>query len=116
LIARHESLRTSFGMMAEEPVQVVHDNVKFEIEYYSLATDDTENTEERKQEVKEILQDKKLPTANVQRQLPTDFLRPFDLSKAPLLRVGLMESGKEEHILMLDMHHIITDGTSQEIF
>ncbi|NIM18205.1 MAG: hypothetical protein GTO45_39900, partial [Candidatus Aminicenantes bacterium] len=77
---------------------------------------DTENTEERKQKLKEILQDKKSPTANVQRQLPTDFLRPFDLSLAPLLRVGLIKSSKGQHILMLDMHHIITDGTSQEIF
>ncbi|NIQ70740.1 MAG: AMP-binding protein, partial [Candidatus Aminicenantes bacterium] len=91
LINRHESLRTSFGMMAEEPVQMVHDNVKFEIEYYSA-------------------------TEAVGDRSPKYFLRPFDLSKAPLLRVGLIESGKEQHILMLDMHHIITDGTSQEIF
>jgi amino acid adenylation domain-containing protein len=92
LIDRHESLRTSFGMMAEEPVQLVHDHVKFEIEYYSSATG--------------AVGDRSLKY----------FPRPFDLSKAPLLRVGLIESGREQHILMLDMHHIITDGTSQEIF
>ncbi|NIM15215.1 MAG: amino acid adenylation domain-containing protein [Candidatus Aminicenantes bacterium] len=116
LISRHESLRTSFAMMDGEPVQVLHDEVKFEVDYYSLATDDTENTEERKQKSKEILQDKKLPTANVQRLLPPDFLRPFDLSKAPLVRVGLIKIEEAKHLLMVDMHHIITDGTSQEIF
>ncbi|HLP45258.1 MAG TPA: condensation domain-containing protein, partial [Candidatus Kapabacteria bacterium] len=43
------------------------------------------------------------------------FIRPFDLSRAPLLRVGLIieTERKNGHILMLDIHHIITDGNSQ---
>ena len=44
-----------------------------------------------------------------------NFIRPFDLSKGPLLRVGLIQINPSEHILMLDMHHIITDGVSQGI-
>jgi amino acid adenylation domain-containing protein len=40
------------------------------------------------------------------------FIRPFDLSKAPLFRVGLITVGENRHILILDMHHIIADGTS----
>ncbi|HLP62681.1 MAG TPA: amino acid adenylation domain-containing protein [Candidatus Deferrimicrobium sp.] len=45
------------------------------------------------------------------------FVRPFDLSRAPLLRVGLINEAEEKngHILMLDMHHIITDGNSQVV-
>jgi tyrocidine synthetase-3 len=43
------------------------------------------------------------------------FVRPFDLSQAPLLRLGLKETGPDEHLLILDMHHIIGDGTSMEI-
>ncbi len=39
------------------------------------------------------------------------FMRPFDLSKAPLLRVGVYEN-----TVMIDMHHIITDGSSMPIF
>jgi hypothetical protein len=62
-----------------------------------------------------------LPKAPVTRSpqlaaaLKGSFIRPFDLSRAPLLRVGLMRSGKDKHILMLDMHHIIADGRSTEI-
>jgi amino acid adenylation domain-containing protein len=88
LIRRHETLRTSFAMMEGEPVQEIFPftEVEFEIEYYDLAA----------------------------RQLPTDFVRPFDLSRAPLLLVVLAKEG-EKHILMVDIHHIISDGVSCSI-
>jgi len=41
-----------------------------------------------------------------------DFIRPFDLSRAPLLRVALVSLAKEEYLWLVDMHHIITDGIS----
>jgi amino acid adenylation domain-containing protein/FkbM family methyltransferase len=82
LIARHESLRTTFHMVENEPVQKVHQDVEFEIENF-LATEDTEV-----------------------------FIRPFDLSHVPLLRVGLIEESREKHLLLVDMHHIISDGMS----
>ena len=41
----------------------------------------------------------------------TDFIRPFNLGKAPLLRVGVYEN-----TIMVDMHHIITDGGSMPVF
>jgi hypothetical protein len=44
-----------------------------------------------------------------------DFIRPFDLSQAPLLRVGLIKRDDRHCILMVDMHHIISDGASEEI-
>ncbi|MED4804369.1 non-ribosomal peptide synthetase [Bacillus atrophaeus] len=40
------------------------------------------------------------------------FIRPFDLSKAPLLRAGLIKETDERHLLLVDMHHIISDGVS----
>ncbi|MCP4149528.1 MAG: AMP-binding protein, partial [bacterium] len=45
------------------------------------------------------------------------FFRPFDLKQAPLLRVGLIKikDTPTGQLLLLDMHHIITDGTSQEV-
>jgi hypothetical protein len=49
------------------------------------------------------------------KNLIKDFIRPFDLSHAPLLRVGLIKLEENQHILMVDMHHIIADGTSQMI-
>ncbi len=99
LIERHESLRTSFHLINSEPVQRVHDNseVEFEIEYYDLTTEDTGRGE--------------LATSVIK-----NFIRPFDLSLAPLLRVGVIRVEKEEHILVVDMHHIIHDGVSQVIF
>jgi amino acid adenylation domain-containing protein len=50
-----------------------------------------------------------------QEQTITHFIRAFDLSTAPLLRVGLQKVEEEKFILLLDMHHIITDGASTAI-
>jgi non-ribosomal peptide synthetase component F/acyl carrier protein len=43
------------------------------------------------------------------------FVRAFDLSKAPLLRVGLFKTGKTRHFLVVDMHHIISDAISHQV-
>jgi amino acid adenylation domain-containing protein len=100
LISRHESLRTSFEMIDGEPIQKVHDQVDLEIEYFDM------------KEVKEEQKTEDRPDTH----LSSDFIRPFDLSRAPLLRVGILKEGEEKHIMMLDIHHIITDGFSLRIF
>jgi amino acid adenylation domain-containing protein len=97
LIQRHEPLRTSFLLVNEEPVQRVHDDVEFEMEY--LVNDDGDNVENTNE------------AGMIQR-----FIRPFDLARPPLLRVGLARLEKEKHLLMVDMHHIIKDGSSTGIF
>ncbi|UCH95646.1 MAG: amino acid adenylation domain-containing protein, partial [Candidatus Aminicenantes bacterium] len=84
LVARHESLRTSFHMMDDEPVQKIHNRVEFKIEH-----DGAERY--------------------------ASFIRPFDLSRAPLLRVGLLKMEANQYLLIIDMHHIITDAASQAI-
>jgi tyrocidine synthetase-3 len=91
MIHRHESLRISFHIEGDEPVQRIHDHVEFNVEYYS---------------------------SHSPQDIISHFIRPFDLSNAPLLRVGLIKLKEEmnRHILLLDMHHIIIDGVSQEIF
>jgi amino acid adenylation domain-containing protein len=96
LIERHESFRTSFRMVDDQMVQKIHKEVPFEIEYYDLSS---EGRSERS-EVEEVLR---------------DLIRPFDLSEAPLLRVGLIKKENNEHILLMDMHHIIVDGLSLNI-
>ncbi|NIM14873.1 MAG: amino acid adenylation domain-containing protein [Candidatus Aminicenantes bacterium] len=103
LISRQESLRTSFKVIGvgEEVVQCIHDKVEFEIEYYELATEDTERKEEIIHNSKFIIQN--------------SFIRPFDLSQAPLLRVGLIKL-PASYFLLVDMHHIISDGVSVNIF
>ncbi|MCX6584831.1 MAG: amino acid adenylation domain-containing protein [Candidatus Aminicenantes bacterium] len=83
LIIRHESLRTSFHIIGDEPVQRIHDEVEFKIEILGAGID--------------------------------FFIRPFDLSHAPLCRVGLIKALESKYILVVDMHHIITDGISRDI-
>ncbi|HLP58599.1 MAG TPA: amino acid adenylation domain-containing protein [Candidatus Deferrimicrobium sp.] len=93
LINRHESLRTSFHMLNEAPVQKIHKAVEFKIENYDC---------------EKVIQESPLP-------IITDFVKVFNLSAAPLLRVGFIKTNENEYILMIDMHHIITDGTSQAL-
>ena len=110
LIERHESLRTSFEMINEEAVQKISETVDFEIEYNDLQV--TGADDRWKDEGTRGLAP--LPTGNVSSTIQ-DFIRPFDLSRAPLLRVGLIKLDEEKHILMTDMHHIISDGVSSPI-
>ncbi len=97
LIQRHESLRTSFTTINEEPVQRIHEHVEFEIEYKNSSTNHADYTDEKDNNLHH-------------------FIKPFDLSRAPLIRVALVEKKDEKHLLMVDMHHIVTDGTSMGLF
>ncbi|MCK4258418.1 MAG: non-ribosomal peptide synthase/polyketide synthase [Halanaerobiales bacterium] len=89
LIERHESFRTSFELIEGEIVQKI-DLVDFSVKF------DKVKAEKLDQQVEE-------------------FIRPFDLKKAPLLRVELLEIEKDKYLLMLDMHHIISDGYSIDL-
>ena len=90
LVMRHENFRTSFEMYNEKPVQRIHETTDFELREYHVAPE----------KVNEII---------------SSFIRPFDLSKAPLIRVGIIEVDHQEPVLMVDMHHIVSDGVSHSI-
>ncbi|GEM_PF-4741361 len=90
LIARHESFRTSFEFVDNLPVQLIHDDVDFEVNVTRVSK------------------------INVD-QVRDSFIIPFNLSKAPLLRVSLVDVIDSNPLLMIDMHHIISDGTSHTI-
>ncbi len=92
LIHRHESLRTSFEMRNGEPVQEIHEEVDFAVAYFEAADLERPGLE----------------------AISRDFVKPFDLTRLPLFRVGLITTAKD-NILMIDMHHIISDGTSHKI-
>jgi amino acid adenylation domain-containing protein len=94
LIHRHDSFRTSFTTIDEEPVQRVHETVDFQVDYRDLSANNSVES-----------------SAFVSR-----FISAFDLSCAPLLRIGLFLEGVNRHILVVDMHHIISDGVSIAIF
>jgi malonyl CoA-acyl carrier protein transacylase/acyl carrier protein len=120
LISRHESFRTAFILVEGEPVQRIHSEVNFEIEYYIA---------ERKAQSAERKEERCAPGAKRFASTIKDFVRPFDLTRAPLLRVGLIHlhtppltghpsqegNDEEKYILMVDMHHSISDGTSMGI-
>ncbi|MCK5057808.1 MAG: amino acid adenylation domain-containing protein [Candidatus Aminicenantes bacterium] len=100
IIRRHESLRTSFEDVDGEPMQKIHKLVDFSIEYVDMtraAKNEAEATARQEQWIR-------------------NFVRPFDLSKAPLLRAALLGTGETETILLVDTHHIITDGISMSLF
>lgn len=93
LVRRHESLRTSIAIIDDEPVQQIHPPGKVKLAMWYHKTGEAE--------AKEWVQ---------------DFIKPFDLGKAPFLRVGLVKIGEKKHVLVIDMHHIITDAFSNIIF
>ncbi len=110
LIRRHESLRTSFFLLHDEPVQkiVAASDVPFASEFFDPNEKDTL--------VEPALNDTALMENTTVYDINQRFLRPFDLTQAPLFRVGLIKIAKNSHILMAGMHHIISDGISIDLF
>ena len=104
LIKRHESLRTSFEWVDETPVQRIHNNMAFKIEIF--------DTKKNRSQVTVEVKGKTPHSPYSPQQFMEGFVHSFDLSKAPLLRVGLASLETGRHLLMVDMHHIIADGTS----
>ncbi|TCS97011.1 non-ribosomal peptide synthetase [Hazenella coriacea] len=101
LVNRHEAFRTFFEIVDGEPKQRIQEHVEVEVEY-------THWEEELKIHPDEEMDDQL-------RKMIDSFVRPFDLSQAPLLRVGIIRLRPDLHILLTDMHHIISDGHSVHI-
>lgn len=91
LINRYESLRTSFEIIEGAPRQKISESVPFALEKYVMGEEEA---------------------IDFARE---EFPRSFNLSEAPLLRVGVIKVGENRHIMMVNMHHIIADGTSVSI-
>ncbi|MDB9414004.1 condensation domain-containing protein, partial [Microcystis aeruginosa] len=94
IIQRHESLRTSFQSVDGVPVQVIDPHPVWELAMVDLTGKETEA--------------EKLAYRESQ--------TPFDLTQSPLLRVTLLRLQPEKHILLINMHHIISDGWSIGVF
>ena len=98
IVARHETLRTTFSLVRGESVQVIAETRDQALQVFDLKP----------------LSDN-LRQAEAKRLAEAESRRPFDLSKGPLLRVSLIQLGAEDHILVITMHHIISDGWSMGI-
>jgi acyl carrier protein len=100
IVRRHESQRTTFDAGKDgEPVQVIAASFILNIPTVDLSA---RPEAEREPAVTEI--------AGKEAQTP------FDLSKSPLLRATILKLGTRDHVLLLTMHHIVSDAWSAAIF
>lgn len=95
---RHETLRTNFRMIDGRPVQIIAQAERVKVPVVDL------------RELNEEMR-----ATEVARMAKEESLRPFDLAHDRLLRVTLLRVGDQEHVVLLTMHHIITDGWSMSI-
>nr|WP_253900126.1 non-ribosomal peptide synthetase [Corallococcus carmarthensis] len=95
VVRRHESLRTTFTEHDGQAIQVIHPSLSLELEQVDLRTFDAAHR-----------------AAEARRQAEQEMMRPFDLGRGPLIRTRLFALSEREHILVVTMHHIVSDGWS----
>ncbi|MEO1373456.1 MAG: amino acid adenylation domain-containing protein [Cyanobacteria bacterium J06635_10] len=99
IVCRHEILRTSFPTVNGTPIQVIHPQTTMNIKVVDLQQ--LEVTERE---------------TVLQQQAQLETITPFDLEIAPLIRCSLVQLDAREYVLLLSMHHIISDGWSIGVF
>ncbi|MEO1626728.1 MAG: amino acid adenylation domain-containing protein, partial [Bacteroidota bacterium] len=90
LMSRHEILRTTFHLIDGEPFQKVHPQVELFVEHFQTTSEELTNTFR-------------------------SFTRPFDLTRGPLFRIGVVDVAGRGNFLLFDIHHIISDGLSHQL-
>ena len=98
LVARHETLRTVFQRQSDDSLQQVPAEASLAIEqldFSALSSVEREQAVAREAEQQSVL--------------------PFELSVGPLLRVKLLKLDEQEHVLLLTLHHIVSDGWSMNV-
>jgi amino acid adenylation domain-containing protein len=90
LVDRHEVLRTGFRL--ERPEPFVRDEVQLPLQVIDVHTDE-----------------------DIERIAIAEGARAFPLDQAPLLRALLLRKGEQEHVLVLNLHHLVADGRSVQI-
>ena len=98
MIERHESFRTGFIIVNDEPAQVVKKEVRVPLKTIDLSS---MQAHEKQQKMEEIYRQ--------------EVLTPFDLAEIPLFRTILLKPDESQYVLIFNMHHIISDGWSIEI-
>jgi amino acid adenylation domain-containing protein len=98
VVRRHEILRTNFLTVNGEPRQVIRESTVVEIPLIVLEGTSVDEKE-----------------AEARRLARAETGQGFDLARDPLLRVCLLRFGEHDHLLLLTMHHIITDGWSMGV-
>ncbi|MDZ8110306.1 MAG: amino acid adenylation domain-containing protein [Nostoc sp. DedQUE12a] len=99
ILKRHEIWRTTFKLINGEPVQEITPDLTWHLPIINLEHLSNENWES---EVKQLV--------------AKEATKPFNLAKGLLVRATLLRLNQEEHVLLVTMHHIITDGWSCGVF
>ncbi|MGB9181258.1 MAG: condensation domain-containing protein, partial [Pyrinomonadaceae bacterium] len=99
IVRRHESLRTVFASRDGEPVQLISPSLVLPLHFLDLSH----------------LQDAE-QNAQLQLFYAAELDRRFSLSSGPLLRTSLVRLAHNHHLLVVCMHHIISDGWSMKVF
>jgi amino acid adenylation domain-containing protein len=95
ILARHEVLRGSFDLVEGQPVQRIATHLEIDIPVVDLEELSANDRE-----------------AEITRLVTAEAQRPFDLSRDAMLRTSLLRLGNQDHVLLLTMHHIVSDGWS----
>ncbi|MEA2695723.1 MAG: hypothetical protein QOJ16_5110, partial [Acidobacteriota bacterium] len=93
IVRRHEALRTTFRAGAEGPVQVIAPDLELPVPVVDLGNF----------------------SAEARRLASEEARRPFDLTAGPLFRALLLRRGPEAHLLVVNLHHIVSDGWSMGV-
>lgn len=92
IIRRHEAWRTTFDMIDGQPMQIVAEDYQIAIDLVDLRGVAVEEREEQ-----------------AQKMLSHEVQVPFDLRNGPLLRVKMLQLADDEHLMVINVHHIVVD-------
>lgn len=95
VLRRHESLRTTFGTIQREPLQIISPARRIQLPVVDLSALDKDE------------QDKQVRELTVRESGV-----PFNLSQGPLMRTTLLRLGSETHVVLFTIHHVVFDGWS----
>ncbi|HEY0733696.1 MAG TPA: amino acid adenylation domain-containing protein [Herpetosiphonaceae bacterium] len=99
ILQRHEVLRTTFPILDDQPVQLVHPARPLDVPVVDLYAANTRLAEAEQE-------------AEVARLAIAEARQPFDLAQGPLVRIKLLRLQPDQHVLLLNVHHIVTDAWS----
>ncbi len=99
LIQRHESLRTTFALVNEQPVQRIASRLNLPVQVVDFSP--VPGMEAREAAARQVVWE--------------EMHCPFDLARGPLIRARLLRLGQEDHILLLTLHHCAADGWSIDV-
>lgn len=95
IVRRHETLRTKFVMVEQQPVQAISPSLTIPLPLIDLRNFDRSERGTRMQQI-----------------VTQETQHPFNLTTGPLLRVKLLQLDEAEYLLLLNLHHIVADGWS----